>query len=190
MKIEMIEQTIALRRTVKPERYTAEVVPDEFIWKMLEAANWAPTHGHTEPWRFVVFAGNKKIQLLDFLNDLDDSLNGPNPVRNEKRAQSFARTSHIIAIVCKRGSNPKIPELEELLATAMAVQNMWLVASELGIGSYWSTGGLAFLPELTTFLGFDLNVDKALGFFYVGMPVSGLPEGKRLSPIQEKVRWV
>jgi nitroreductase len=189
-KINMIQDDIATRRTVKPDRYTGEIVSDELIWKMLEAANWAPTHGHTEPWRFVVFGGEKKIQLLEFLNGLDDSLHGPNVVRNEKRAQSFAQTSHIISIVCKRGSNPKIPELEELLATAMAVQNMWLVASNLGLGSYWSTGGLAYLPELTSFLGFDAEVDKALGFFYIGMPITGLPQGKRLSPIEDKVRWV
>ena len=24
--------------------------------QMLEAANWAPTHGRTEPWRFVVLS--------------------------------------------------------------------------------------------------------------------------------------
>lgn len=189
MKQHTIEQAIAKRRTVKPDRYTGEVVPDELIWQMLAAANWAPTHGHTEPWRFVVFSGDRKKDLLLFLNQLDNAMNGPNEVRGEKRARSFELTSHIIAIIMKRGENPKIPELEELLATAMAVQNMWLVASELGLGSYWSTGALAYRPELTRFLGFDPENDKALGFFYVGMPISGMPNGKRLSAITEKVTW-
>jgi nitroreductase len=190
MKIDTIQHAIATRRTIKPERFTGDIIPDELIWKVLEAANWAPTHGHTEPWRFVVFTGVKKHDLLIFLNALDDSLNGPNEIRNGKRATSFEKTSHILAIVCKRGNNPKIPEQEELLATAMAVQNMWLTASELGIGSYWSTGSLAYLPQLTTFLGFNPDVDYALGFFFMGMPISGIPEGKRLTPIQGKVRWV
>ncbi len=189
MNIKAVQSAIAKRRTIKPERFTGENIKDELIWKMLEAANWAPTHGHTEPWRFVVFADKKKQLLLNFLNEQDDAINGRNEVRNGKRATSFEKTSHIIAIVCKRGSNPKIPEQEELLATAMAVQNMWLMASELGLGGYWSTGGLAYLPQLTTFLGFNADVDFALGFFYVGMPISGLLEGKRLTPIQEKVRW-
>jgi hypothetical protein len=33
---------------------------------MLQAANWAPTHGRTEPWRFVVLGqrGMQEMQLL------------------------------------------------------------------------------------------------------------------------------
>ena len=32
---------------------------------MLEAANWAPTHGKTEPWRFVVLDRAAAIDLVD-----------------------------------------------------------------------------------------------------------------------------
>ncbi len=32
---------------------------------MLEAANWAPTHGKTEPWRFVVLGRAAQEELLD-----------------------------------------------------------------------------------------------------------------------------
>lgn len=33
--------------------------PDEQIMQLLALADWAPTHGYTEPWRFVVFGGDK-----------------------------------------------------------------------------------------------------------------------------------
>ena len=37
---------------------------------ILEAANWAPTHNKTEPWRYVVFQGPESItSYLDFLDD-------------------------------------------------------------------------------------------------------------------------
>lgn len=32
---------------------------------MLEAANWAPTHGKTEPWRFVVLGRAAQEELVD-----------------------------------------------------------------------------------------------------------------------------
>jgi len=183
-----LESIISNRRTVKPERFTGELVPDDVVWKILESANWAPTHGHTEPWRFVVFTQESKTELLHFLNELDEKINGLNEVRKLKRKANFDATSHIIAIGMKRGDNPKIPELEEMLAVAMAVQNMWLTTHHLGFGGYWSTGALAYNDELSGFLGLE-NADKSLGFFYLGTPISGLPEGKRLSEIREKVRW-
>jgi hypothetical protein len=35
------------------------------VLAMLEAANWAPTHGKTEPWRFVVLGRSAQEQLVD-----------------------------------------------------------------------------------------------------------------------------
>ena len=189
MKNEIFSTVIRNRRTVKPDRFTGERIPDEAIWEMLGAANWAPTHGHTEPWRFHIFSDDKKEVLLDFLNDLDTRLNGENEVRAAKRKRNFEMSSHVVAIGMKRGENPKIPEIEELLATAMAVQNFWLTAHGLGFGGYWSTGALAYRDEFTTFLGLDAKKDSALGIFYLGVPMDGLPDGHRLVPLQQKVTW-
>ncbi len=183
-----LNEIIENRRTVKPERYTGEIVPDSAVWEILKSANWAPTHGFTEPWRFVVFAGDKKTELLNFLNNFDDAATGPNEVRNEKRKASFDATSHIIAIGVKRGENPKIPETEELLSVGMAVQNMWLTTFNLGFGGYWSTGAVGFSNQLRDFMGLGEN-DKALGFFYLGVPVADLPLGRRITPIEAKVTW-
>lgn len=35
------------------------------IEAMLEAANWAPTHGRTEPWRFVVLGRQAQEDMID-----------------------------------------------------------------------------------------------------------------------------
>lgn len=62
-------QTAALirnRRSIYPKHMTGNTVSKESIMAMLEAANWAPTHGRTEPWRFVVLGkqGMQDMQLL------------------------------------------------------------------------------------------------------------------------------
>jgi len=183
-----ILEVIKRRRTVKPERYTGQIIPNEAIEAAIEAANWAPTHGFTEPWRFIVFEGEKKRDLLNFLNNLDTLKSGENEVRDAKRAKTFDQTSHIIAIAMKRGENPKIPEIEELLATAMAVQNLWLAADSLGFAGYWSTGAVAFSDELRIFLELDDN-HKTLGFFYAGITATEIPEGRRFTLGADKTRW-
>ena len=42
-------------------------VPREVVELMLQAANTAPTHGITEPWRFVVLQGQDAISKLGAL---------------------------------------------------------------------------------------------------------------------------
>ena len=184
----VVFQNILDRRTCKPDRYTGNVLPKEVIEKMLEAAHWAPTHGHTEPWQFNVYTGAGKDRLQRFLAEwtLEE---GGNAVKVEKMAKRIAQSSHIISIGMQRGDNPKIPEIEELLAVAMAVQNMWLVATSLNVGAYWSSGAKAFTPKMRDFLGLKEG-DRSLGFLFVGeRAVEPLP-GHRLSDYQAHVNWI
>ena len=52
---------IRLRRSIKPEKMKPDPVPRALLDRMLEAANWAPSHGLTEPWRFVVHTGDARF---------------------------------------------------------------------------------------------------------------------------------
>jgi len=189
--LEGLQRIISNRRTVKPDHYTDETIPDEHITQILESANWAPTHGYTEPWRFTVFTGNSLPQLGKFLAELDQpdpEAAGFNAARFERLRQRPSKASHVIAIGMKRGDNPKVPEVEEICSVAMAVQNMWLTAHALGLGAYWSTGALAFTDEVRDFIGLESG-DRSLGFFYLGKTESEPKPGRRLSPISDKVKW-
>lgn len=182
---------IASRRTVKPDRYTGETIDDHLITEILEASNWAPTHGYTEPWRFTIYSGDSLIRLGEFLASLDQpdqDAEDFNSKRFERLQKRPAMASHVIAIGLKRGNNPKVPEVEEICSVAMAVQNMWLMAHALGLGAYWSTGPLAFRDEVRDFIGLDKG-DRSLGFFYLGKTEKNDTPGKRLSSINEKLRW-
>ncbi|GAB5558278.1 MAG: hypothetical protein SchgKO_24910 [Schleiferiaceae bacterium] len=177
------------RRTVKPDRFSDALIPDSTVEELLELANWAPTHGFTEPWRFVVYTGEGKNRLVDFLIEQSRKTNGENTVREDKIRNRIAKSSHVIALGMARGDNPKIPELEEQLAVAMAVQNLWLAVHQRGLGGYWSTGSVAFSDELRDFMGLEAK-DQSLGFFYLGIPaIEGLP-GRRLSTGADKTQWV
>jgi hypothetical protein len=60
---EQLAHLIRTRRSIYPKHMTGETVSKEAISAMLEAANWAPTHGKTEPWRFVVL-GRQGMQAM------------------------------------------------------------------------------------------------------------------------------
>ena len=64
--IEELNRLIRNRRSIYPNVFSDEVIPDNIIENMLENANWAPNHGITEPWRFTVFTGEgiKKLATL------------------------------------------------------------------------------------------------------------------------------
>ena len=54
-----LQHIIQTRRTTKPHLMNGKQIPAEEVKEILQLANWAPTHGLTEPWHFVVYAGEK-----------------------------------------------------------------------------------------------------------------------------------
>lgn len=178
------------RRTVFPEQYAARRVHREQIENMLEAANWAPTHGHTEPWRFKVFSGQALHGLMHFMGEVYRSIT-PAEKFSEAKYQRYParaeRASYAIAICMKRQESGRIPEVEEVMATACAVQNMMLVATAYGIGTFWSSGAVVYSAEMADYLHLDKE-DKCLGLLYVGYPEGEWPAGRRNIWLN-KVEW-
>jgi nitroreductase len=187
---ELINRLIASRRSVFPKQFEpGEVIPDEIIWQALENANWAPSHKLTEPWRFTVFTGEGLKKLAEESAAIYKQYAGEKFRQNkyEQLLTTPLQCSHVIAIGCKRHKND-LPEMEEIASVACAVQNIYLTVAAYGIGGYWSTGGITFIPEAKPL--FDLGPDDILmGFFYLGYIRVPAAPGVRKS-IRDKVKWV
>lgn len=184
----MLLDLIKHRRAVFPVQYNQEPVSREEIEKVLEAANWAPTHKRTEPWRFKVLQGESLIKLGQFLADTyKATTDNFSDFQYNKLQENPAKASAIIAICMQRDLKASVPEWEEVAATAMAVQNMWLQCTEMNIGAYWSSPGL--IKYLNEFFDFAEG-ESCLGFFYMGKYDEELPEGFRKSDIQSKTEWL
>lgn len=190
--IEEINRLIRNRRSIYPNMFSGERIDDKIISQLLENANWAPTHGLTEPWRFTVFSGEGLKKLAEFQSDLyrkKTTEDGTfDQIKFDKLLNKPLLASHIIAIGMKRTIGSKIPEIEEVEAVACAVQNMYLTAAAYGVGCYWGSGGVTYFDEARHFFGLG-DEDKLLGFMYLGLPKTKWPSGKRKS-IDEKVTWV
>ena len=183
----MIDEIIRNRRSVFPAQYNGKPIPRERIEQVLESANWAPTHRLTEPWRFKVLQGEALKSLGEFLRETYLRTEAkPKTFKAQKLLNNPQKAAAIIAICMQRDPEERVPEWEEIAATAMAVQNMWLTCTELGIGSYWSSPGLIrYMDEF-----FELSSgERCLGFFYMGY-ADEVPEVVPREPISDKVQWL
>ncbi len=185
-----ISAIIQRRRSIKPEQFSSRPVADEMVWEMLRNANWAPTHGLTEPWRFFVYTAAAKSLLGNTLAEIYQQITSADeykPAKADKFRTNAARSSHLLVIAMKRQPSGKIPEVEEIEAVACAVQNLHLTATALGVGGYWSSGNAICSDELRDHLGLE-EKDRVLGLFYLGYPECNWPAGVR-KPVEDKVVW-
>ncbi|MEN9361442.1 MAG: hypothetical protein RL095_2977 [Verrucomicrobiota bacterium] len=181
----------ASRRSVKPQQFAAEALDDAQILVALEAANWAPSHGCTEPWRFAVFAGDGKDALIAKAAALLMAQLPPADAaeRLGKISDNFRRSSHLVAVAQYRDPASKYPEWEELAATACAVQNFALALHASGGGSYWGTSGIVPLPGAAEALGFEAGC-RLVGVLFCGRPAAPGRPFPRNSSAAEKTRWI
>ena len=188
MKPEEITGLIRMRRSVYPPAYNQKPIVREVVEEILENANWAPNHKHTEPWRFVVFQGASLSELGNFLAE-DYRSQTPEDQFSEMQYKKVmnkpVKAACVIAVCMQRDKAGKVSEWEEKAAVACAVQNMWLTATAYGIGAYWGTPGAIHRAKEFLDLG---DGEQCLGFFFMGYTDDPFPEGKR-GDIAEKVRW-
>ena len=172
------------RRSTYPVQFTGEKIPKKFVMELLKNANTAPTHKMTQPWFFKVFSDTSKKYLA---NELIQIQNITNNELKEKLYNKFERTSHIICICMRRSEVTKIPEWEEVAATAMAVQNIWIsCVNSQNIGGYWSTPRAH--SKLNKFLKLKNN-ERCLGLFYLGIHDSTKNRKKPRKNIQTDICW-
>lgn len=187
MNTEELYEIIKKRRSIMPTRYSDVKITAEELNLILESANWAPNHKRTEPWRFKIVQENARKRLADFLVKKYIE-NTPEEKQSERKISGIIEKclrSDKIILICMKTSH-QLPEWEELAATAMAVQNMWLMCTALEIGSYWSSpGSISKINEFTS-LEEDEN---CYGIFYMGK-LEGETHSSERKPISEKVQYI
>ncbi len=183
---------------IKTRRSAANIKTETFpekndVIKILEAGTWAPNHHLTEPWRFVVIAGEERKRLgaamaafvkRNISSSQDSSLDSKIALERAKPL----RAPVIIAFVCSpRKSENNANVQEEIVACGAALQNMLLAAHSLGLGTMIKTGSSSYSDEVREFL--KLSKDELLiSLVYLGY-AGKVPETSRRSPIEAKIEW-
>jgi len=188
MKAEELLNIIKNRRSVMPTQYSNAEISENELNLILEAANWAPTHKRTEPGRFKIISGKGLNRFSEFMLNQYEK-NTPAEKFSQRKSDGIAekcRRSDKIILICAKYSG-MVPEWEETASVAAAVQNMWLMCTALGIGSYWSTPGA--IHNMKEFTELDEN-EKCIGIFYMGkISEDKATEGQRES-ISGKTKYI
>ena len=170
---------------------------------------WAPFHGPVPPWRFVVLGRESMVTMqrltLGFYDvnwrEVDWSGETGNEDRFRKwraKAESditgrWGPVSFMIAIVMQRQAGSKrMPEWEEMSATAAAVQNMHIQAGAVaGLACYWTSWQphARDSAEMKAYLNMSAE-DKLLGFFIVAAYDPDLKDSRKRDPAKHlAVEW-
>lgn len=133
---------------------------------ILKAGLRAPDHGMLRPWRFLVVAGDARAKLGQLFAD---QMEPQTDEQNKKLLNAPLRAPLIIIAVAEIQDHPKVPAVEQICATAAAVQNMSVAIHALGYSSIWRTGAPAFHAGVKEALGFNAR-DEIVAFLYIGTP--------------------
>ena len=145
-------------------------VPRELIEKLLEAAVQAPNHYKVRPWRFVVLTGEGREKLGNVMAVSQKARHPEFPVEAfDKCREVPLRAPVLIAVGVDKPGEAKVLEIENVPATAAAIQNLLLAAHAVGLGAKWRTGEWARDPLVKEFLGFKPD-QHLIGFIYLGYP--------------------
>jgi nitroreductase len=174
------------RRSVRA--YTDEPVSKEQIDAILEAGTWAPTGMGREPWRFIIIEDKQLIKLVSDETKVLVKQNMP-PLAEQFSidADIICYDAPVLVLVCTE-KDPQWANVN-LLDSVLAVQNMFLKAYELGLGTCYM-GFVQFLnskPEVLRKLGVPENYELNVPFI-IGHPKANQDNGKRQKP--NILKWI
>lgn len=184
-----ITKAIASRKSIYPYQFLEKEIPQDVLERILTYATYAPSHRKTFPWRFYVFTEDRKTALGEFLEYIYQKITPAAKFSEFKQKKILAKalqSGAVLAICMQRDPKNSVPEWEEMAATAMAVQNIWLVLEQEGLGGYWST------PSLKDYLHEFIQLpegQQCLGFFYLGYVANTDSQEKKLLTVSEYVTF-
>jgi nitroreductase len=151
-----------------------EPAPDEAALRtILQAAVRAPDHGRLRPWRFIAIRGDALRRFGDVLaQTFQARMPEATPDMLERERAKALRAPLIIAVAARVQRGGKIPEIEQVLSSGAAAQNIMLAAHALGYGAMWKTGDPAYDPRVKKALGLEEG-DAIVAFIYLGTNAAG-----------------
>jgi 5,6-dimethylbenzimidazole synthase len=147
-------ERIGVYRAIRERRdirrgFLPEPLPDDVLYRLLNAAHSAPSVGLMQPWRFIVVREITVRQAVHkiFLDANQEALSGYEGAQKENYAgmklEGILEAPQNLCVVCDPQSSQghqlgrrTMPETA-IYSAVCAVQNLWLAARAEGVGVGW-----------------------------------------------------
>ena len=167
--LQFLTQRVSFPKVTEPGPNTEQLV------KLFEAAARAPDHMQLKPWRFLVIQGEARDAFGKLMVRAKEAVSELDETKRQRLYDNAFRAPTIIVAITVFKPHEKVPEVEQVLSTGAAVQNILLAAETMGLGGMWRTGNLMFEPTMRAGLGISDN-EAIAGAIYLGTP-----DGRRKS---------
>ena len=170
-----VREAIFKRRTI--HAFDKRKVNDLIILNAIEAANQAPSHKLTFPWRFYLVNNTKRKEIID----LSIKLKSQNKIieKNSRNliVNKLLNPSHFL-IASQFLSKDNLIRKEDYAACSCAIQNLSISLASEGVSSKWSTGGITRSNEIYEITKINPKLEEIIGFILIGYGQE-LPKIKR-----------
>jgi F420 biosynthesis protein FbiB-like protein len=193
---------LADRRSIR--RYSPRQLDEAMLRTVLEAARWAPSAHNRQPWRLVVLTDPEdKLRLAHVMADrlrrerLADGDDEVEITADVNRSINKLRQAAALIVVLMtmegmdRYADERRNTLERVMATqstAMAGQNMLLMAHKLGLGACWVCAPLFADEEAIDVLECPADWEPQ-GLIMLGWPEK-VPPARQRKSLEEISRWI
>ncbi len=173
-------------------KYKDNLVSKEDILKIVQAGMAAPSAKNRQPWKYIVYFGESKAALLD---EMEKAL-----IRERDGIKKLPKSQYglpdafytlkimrqapvLIMIENCNGKSPyeridtdeRITEICDTLSIGASVQNMLLMATELGYGTLWIANTCFAYDELASYIGISGQLVGAISLGYADEKPSARP---------------
>lgn len=202
-----VQKAIETRRSIRKFKKTP--IKDDIIFKILEAANLAPTAGNNQPWEFMILDRSILEKISKITNqsfedrlqqinrsDFNEKLkNLPIPkTRKEDKVEALNRfyktlggAPLAILVYVEKEKDPWQWK-NNICDASAAIENLLLAAWNEGLGSCWMTGPLKTKDkQIKSYLGIPQS-KEIVGIIPIGIPA----HNPRMPPkvnVRSKIIW-
>lgn len=195
--MELLEAIYTLRAM---RRLKTDPVPEEMVWKVLDAAIRAPSGGNQQPWNFIVVTDPEKKRKIGewYLDGWSKSYAGPardamlaNPAMARTYRSADHLANHIAEVPVLIFATVRVGQTAATSGAGPnifpAVQNLMLAAREIGLGTTLTTLHRTHDQEVKDLLGIPDGVE-ALAMIPLGWPKGKFGSGPR-RPVEDVTFW-
>lgn len=179
------------RRAIR--QFKPDMVPQDVVMRVLDAANWAPSGMNMQQWGFIVASGEKKKQLGECYGKAAEKMfQGMDEERRKmmvNSAREFNGAPIVIVALTVADPNPFQGKMH-LESASAALENLLLAACAEGLGTCWALGPLLEEAEIRRILNIPPE-KEIVALTPLGYPAVDPPAPLREDPdLAKKFTWV